>query len=176
MPPDALFTLVLVLLMLVAMAVTRIGPDLIFFVGLTVLLVSGILTPAEALSGFSNPAVMTVGVLFVVVAGLRDTGGIRWIARHLLGRPGSVAAAQLRLMMPVTFLSAFLNNTPVVAMLVPAVSEWAKKLNFAPSKLMIPLSYASIFGGDVYSHWHEHELGRQRPTGSSERGRRLRHV
>ena len=147
MPPDALFTLVLVLLMLVAMAVTRIGPDLIFFAGLTVLLVSGILTPAEALSGFSNPAVLTVGVLFVVVAGLRDTGGIRWIARHLLGRPGSVAAAQLRLMMPVTFLSAFLNNTPVVAMLVPAVSEWAKKLNFAPSKLMIPLSYASIFGG-----------------------------
>ncbi len=147
MPPDALFTLVLVLLMLITLAVTRIGPDLIFFAGLTVLLVSGILTPAEALSGFSNPGVLTVGVLFVVVAGLRDTGGIRWIAQHLLGRPKSVAAAQLRLMMPVTFLSAFLNNTPVVAMMVPAVTEWAKKLNFAPSKLMIPLSYASIFGG-----------------------------
>ena len=144
MSPDALFTLVLVLLMFVAMAVTRIGPDLIFFAGLTVLLVSGILTPAEALSGFSNPAVLTVGVLFVVVAGLRDTGGIRWIAQHLLGRPRSVPAAQLRLMMPVTFLSAFLNNTPVVATLHRTLLREAQLIRKTARPGLIEADFAQL--------------------------------
>ena len=69
----------------------------------------------------------TIAALYVVVAGLRETGGIRWITQHLLGRPHSLVRAQVQLMLPVAGLSAFLNNTPVVAMLIPAIRDWAKK-------------------------------------------------
>ena len=89
----------------------------------------------------------TVAVLYVVVAGLKETGAIAWLGQSLLGRPKSLLAAQLRLMSPVAGMSAFLNNTPVVAMFIPAVSDWAKKNSISPSKLMIPLSYAAIAGG-----------------------------
>ena len=115
--------------------------------GLTLLLVAGVLTPTEALAGFSNQGMITVAALYVVVVGLRETGGIAWLAQRLLGRPRSVVGAQLRVMLPVTVMSAFINNTPVVAMLIPAVGDLAKRHGFAPSKLMIPLSYAAIFGG-----------------------------
>jgi len=125
----------------------RIAPDLIMVGALTVLMVSGVLSPADALSGLSNPGLATVGVLYVVVAGLVDTGGIHAIGTRLLGQPKTVAAAQARLMLPVIGLSAFLNNTPVVAMLVPVVEDWAKRCRIPVSKLMIPLSYAAIFGG-----------------------------
>ncbi|MEX2536008.1 MAG: SLC13 family permease [Trueperaceae bacterium] len=130
-----------------ALTFTRLAPDLAFGAGLTVLLVTGVLDPAEAFSGFSNEGVLTVAVLYAVVAGLRDTGGIHWISRRLLGRPKTLTGAMVRLMAPVTFLSAFLNNTPIVAMLIPAVREWARGNNLSVSKLMIPLSYAAILGG-----------------------------
>jgi di/tricarboxylate transporter len=90
---------------------------------------------------------VTVGVLYIVVTGLKETGGITWLAQSMLGRPTSLANVQLRLTIPVAFLSALLNNTPVVAMLIPAVSEWARRYNIPLSKLMIPLSYAAIAGG-----------------------------
>jgi di/tricarboxylate transporter len=146
-PLDAMFTLGLVAVLLGLLALTRIGPDFVFLGGLVVLLVTGILTPTEALEGFGNPGLVTVGALYVVVTGLRDTGGIQWIGNRLLGRPPTLSLAQLKLMAPVAFMSAFLNNTPVVAMMVPAVSDWARKLGFPASKLMIPLSYAAILGG-----------------------------
>lgn len=148
----AVLTLVLGLLIF-----TRIAPDAVLVGGLTLLLVApvplasgwklGVLTTSEAFAGFSNPGMLTVGVLFVVVAGLRETGGIDWIAQSVLGRPSSLRRAMARILFPVVGLSTFLNNTPVVAMLIPAVNDWAKKLKLAPSKLMIPLSYAAILGG-----------------------------
>ena len=115
--------------------------------GVTLLLVLGILTPKDALSGLAKEGMVTVGVLYIVVTGVRATGGMAWIVRHLLGRPKSVFGAQARVMGPVAGMSAFLNNTPVVAMMIPAISEWAKKMRFPVSRLMIPLSYAAIFGG-----------------------------
>ena len=126
---------------------SKLSADLVFMGGLTLLLVAGVVTPGEALAGFSNQGMITVAALYVVVVGLRETGGIAWLAQYLLGRPRSLLGAQLRVMLPVTVMSAFVNNTPVVAMLIPAVSDLAKRHNFAPSKLMIPLSYAAIFGG-----------------------------
>ncbi|MCB1632933.1 MAG: SLC13 family permease, partial [Pseudomonadales bacterium] len=105
------------------------------------------LSPIDALAGFSNTGMLTVGVLFVVVAGLRETGGIDWIAGKLLGRPKSERGALLRVFMPVWGMSVFLNNTPVVAMMIGAVQDWCKKLRISPSRLMIPLSYAAILGG-----------------------------
>jgi Na+/H+ antiporter NhaD/arsenite permease-like protein len=106
---------------------TRVAPDIVFVGALTLLMVTGVLTPADALAGLSNPGLATVGVLYVVVSGLVDTGGIQALGARLLGRPKSVAGAQSRLMLPVMGLSAFLNNTPVVAMLVPFVEDWAKR-------------------------------------------------
>ena len=143
----AWFTLALVLFLVSLLTFTRVSPDIILSAGLTLLLVFGILTPEQAFSGFANPGVITVGVLYIVVAGLQETGGVHWLSRRLLGKPKSLADAQLRLMTPVTFISAFLNNTPVVAMLIPAVNDWAQRHRLAASKLMIPLSYAAILGG-----------------------------
>jgi di/tricarboxylate transporter len=126
---------------------TRLPVDFVFPGGLTVLFVSGVLGRADALSGFSSSGMITVGVLYVVVAGLQETGALNWITVQVLGHPRSMLRAQIRLMLPVSGLSAFLNNTPVVAMFIPVVNEWARRLKFSPSRLLIPLSYASIFGG-----------------------------
>ena len=129
------------------LALTRISADIVMVGGLTLLLLAGVLSPEQALAGLANEGMVTVGVLYVVVAGMRETGGISWIVHSVLGRPRSLLHAQLRLMAPVAVMSAFLNNTPVVAMFIPAVKDWARRNSLSVSKLMIPLSYASIAGG-----------------------------
>lgn len=147
MTSEAWWTVAVVVATAVALAATRIAPDLLLVGALTGLLVLGVLAPEEALSGLSNPGLATVGVLYVVVSGLVETGAVHAVAQGWLGRPRSERQAQLRLMLPVAGLSAFLNNTPVVAMLVPAVQDWARRNRLSVSKLMIPLSYAAILGG-----------------------------
>src|SRR5690606_704357 len=106
-----------------------------------------IMEPIEALSGFADRSVLVIAGLFVIAAGLQETGAMEMVAHGLLGRPKSLVGAQLRLMTPVTLMSAFMNNTPIVAMYLPIVGDWAKKLNISPSRLYMPLSYAAIFGG-----------------------------
>jgi di/tricarboxylate transporter len=125
----------------------RIAPDALFMGAVAVLLIGGVVTPREAFSGFANEGVLTVAVLYVVAAAIKQTGGVQWVVQNVLGKPGGLWQAQLRLMLPVTLFSAFLNNTPVVAMLIPAVSEWARRHQLPVSKLFIPLSYAAILGG-----------------------------
>ncbi len=144
---EAWLTLAVVALCIGLLASNRYPPDIVMLGGLTILLLSGVLTPAEALAGLSNEGMVTVAVLYVVVSGLQETGGTAWVSQSLLGRPRSVAHAQLRMMAPVAALSAFRNNTPVVAMFIPAVQDWAKRHGIAASKLMLPLSYAAIAGG-----------------------------
>ena len=129
------------------MAFTWISADIIMSAGLTVLLVSGVLLPEEALAGFANQGMLTVAVLYIVVSGLTETGAVGWIVQHILGQPRNTRQAQVRLMTPAAVLSAFLNNTPVVAVFVPAVKVWARRNKLSLSKLLIPLSYASIVGG-----------------------------
>jgi len=126
---------------------TRTAPELVLFGGVIVLLTTGVLSPAEALGGFSNEGLMTVALMYVVAAGIRETGGMDLLVHYLLGRPKNVASAQARLMLPVILMSAFLNNTPVVATFMPAILVWAKNLQISPSKLLLPLSYAAILGG-----------------------------
>ncbi|MEA3638750.1 MAG: SLC13 family permease [Lamprobacter sp.] len=126
---------------------TRIAPDVITSGALTLLLVSGVLTPTEALAGFANPGMLTVAVLYMVVSGLKETGAVGWIGQSLLGRPQDEQDARLRLMLPTAGLSAFLNNTAVVAIFIPAVADWAKRHRLSLSGLLIPLSFASIVGG-----------------------------
>jgi di/tricarboxylate transporter len=141
------FSLGVVLICFAMMAFSRISPDIITTAGLTLLLLAGVLTPTQALAGFANEGMLTVAVLYVVVSGLTETGAVGWIVHHLLGRPRSTRHAQLRLMLPVAGLSAFLNNTPVVAIFIPAVQDWARRHRLTLSRLLIPLSYASIAGG-----------------------------
>ncbi|MGD9602243.1 MAG: SLC13 family permease [Gammaproteobacteria bacterium] len=126
---------------------TRVSTDLVMMAGLSFLLLTGVVTASQALGGFANEGMATVGVLYVVVTGLRETGVMTWVAQALFGRPQSVAAAQVRMMAPVAAISAFMNNTPIVAAALPAVVEWAKKHRIPVSKLLMPLSFATILGG-----------------------------
>lgn len=133
--------------MFLTLLFTNLREDVAFLGVIAVLLLTGVLDTKEALAGFSSSSVVVIGVLYVVVAGLVQTGVLQWIVRYLLGSPKSYAAAITRLMVPVAFLSSFLSNTTVVALFVRIVKIWSKKLNIAPSKLLIPLSYASGLGG-----------------------------
>ncbi len=157
MTAEGIIVLALLVLILALLAFVRGPSDAIFVGGLTALLIIpvpspggwkiGVLSPSDAVAGFSNSGLLTVAFLFVVVAGLQETGAIDWIAEAMLGRPAGLRRAMCRLIFPVAAISAFLNNTPVVAMMIPAVSDWARRLQLQPSKLMIPLSYATILGG-----------------------------
>lgn len=128
-------------------ALSSLAPEVTFLGAVAVLFLSGVVTEEQALSGFGNSGVITVGVLYLVVTGLQQTGGLAWISQEVLGLPKDLNTALVRLMLPVIGLSAFLNNTPVVAMFIPVINDWSRKLQISPSKLMIPLSYAAIFGG-----------------------------
>lgn len=145
--PEALQTLSVIGLCFTLLVFTRYPADAILVGGVGVLLLLGIVTAEEALVGMSNEGMVTVAVLFIVARGLAQTGVVDWISQRLLGRPRTPALAQLRLMLPVAALSSILNNTPVVAMMVPAVTDWAKRNRLSVSQLMIPLSYAAIIGG-----------------------------
>ncbi len=146
---QGIFVIALTVGALGTLVFTRISTHLVMMTVLVLLSASGILAPGEALAGFSNDGLVTVAALFIVAAGIHATGGIDLIINWLLGRPRSVRAAQLRLCAPVILLSGFLNNTPIVATLIPGVNAWGRKLGIASSKLMIPLSYAAILGGTL---------------------------
>ena len=140
-------TIVTVLALFIVLLCTNIREDVVFLGAMAILGLSGILDQKEDLAGFSSDSVVLVGVLFIVVAGLINTGVIDWIMQHFLGTPKSYPAAIVRLMAPVAMLSTILSNTTVVALFVQVVKDWAKKLGTAPSKLLIPLSYAAGMGG-----------------------------
>ena len=141
-------TLLVVAGVIVALAVLKSAPDLILAGGLVLLIVLGVFPETSlALAGFANEGLVTVAVLFVVAEGLRQTGGLGMLGRSLLGRPGNLRLVQARMMLPVSLASAFLNNTPVVAMAMPLVGDWARKHQVAVSRLLLPLSYAAILGG-----------------------------
>lgn len=114
---------------------------------LTLLMASEIITVQEGVAGFANEGLLTVLVLFVVAAGISHTGALDWYMGKMLGRPKNSASAQLRLMIPIAIVSAFLNNTPVVAVMIPIVQRWGKNVGVNPQQLLIPLSFASILGG-----------------------------
>ena len=144
---NAWITIVTVLSMFTVLLFTKLRADLVFLGAIGILYVTGVLDAKEAFSGFSSTSVIVIGVLFVVVAGLTYTGVLQWIVKHLLGQPKTYTKSVIRLMLPVAGLSSFLSNTTVVALFVSIVKIWSKKLNISPSKLLIPLSYASGMGG-----------------------------
>lgn len=125
----------------------RFTPDKVLLGAIGVLIASGVLDPLEAMAGFWNPGVLTVAVLFVLVAALKSTGAIRGVGDWVLGRPRGEFMAQLRLVGIASPLSAFINNTPIVAVLTSAIEHWSRRSGIAPSKLLLPMNYATILGG-----------------------------
>jgi di/tricarboxylate transporter len=140
------YTLAVVLLALAAMVRQIAAPDLVLMAALFSLAVVGILSPSETFAGFSNPAVASIGALFIVSAALRETGALDLSIGRFLARARGLIPGATRITLPVATLSAFLNNAPIVAMMTPSVIDWAKRNGISPSRLLIPLSYASILG------------------------------
>lgn len=149
MPFEGILSVAVVAGVIAALITNRVAVETAMLAGLVALVLLRVVDPAAALSGFAHPAVITIAALFVVAAGLRETGATVAAAPLLLGRPKTIASAQFRLMAPVAVLSAFINNTPVVAMYLPLVRDWANRIRVSPSKLLIPLSFASILGGQL---------------------------
>ncbi len=148
MTATAIYVLVVVVVALVLWVLETLPVDLVSMLAVLALVVGGVISPDEALRGFGNSALITVACMFVLSAGLIQTGALDFVTGLMLniGR-GSKARSIGALLLTVTFLSAFMNNTPVAVIFLPIVLSVANKLEVAPSRLLIPLSYATIMGG-----------------------------
>ena len=139
---QAWLTLGVILAVLAVLVSNRVSPDVTLVGGVTVLLLAGVLDTERAFAGMSNEGMLTVAALYVVVAGLQETGAVSWIGQTFLGRPASLLGAQLRLLFPVTTLSAVMNNTPRVAMMIPAISDWSRQAGIAAAQASAKASSA----------------------------------
>ena len=145
---EIVLVFVLLLALLASFAWERIPAELTALAGLALLLATGIITTEDALATFANPGPITVGAMFVISAALERSGAIQAIAHGLQRMHGlRMRVALPALILGVAAISAFINNTPVVVVFLPVVLSLAKQLNAPASKLLIPLSFASIFGG-----------------------------
>ena len=140
--------LIMLVFMLAALIADKMRPGLILFSVLVVFLCVGIITPKEMLEGFSNKGMITVALLFLVSEGVRQSGALaRFIKKILPQKKVSVFKAQLSMLPSIAFISAFLNNTPVVVIFAPIIKRWAKAVHLPSTKFLIPLSYVTILGG-----------------------------
>lgn len=147
MSADAIITLIILLGFLITAISGRLAVDFALAAAMTALLVFGVLTPVEAFQGFANPAIYIIACFYIVSAALKESGALHWWIGKWLGSNGSPPKAIPRVMAPVAFISSIISNTPVVAIFIPLLQDWAKRHNLSVSKLLIPLSYASILGG-----------------------------
>lgn len=144
----ALFVTIVLVLLLLALIKEVLRPGIVLFSGAVIFLCVGILSPKEVIAGFSNKGMITVALLFLISEGVRRSGLLEQLIERLLPRNGgTVRKVQMRMMPIVSFISAFLNNTPVVVIFAPMVKRWAEQHKLAATKLLIPLSFATIFGG-----------------------------
>ena len=146
---QVVYTCIVLVVMFGALITDKFGADSIMLTALTAFLAAEVITLQEGLEGFANQGLLTVLVLFVVAQGISKTGALDWYMGKLLGQqPGpSAASAQLRLMVPVAVVSAFLNNTPLVVVMIPIVLRWARQIRVSVQQLLVPLSFASLLGG-----------------------------
>jgi di/tricarboxylate transporter len=142
------YTLFLLILMTVFLVKEWFEPELVLAATLLLLVVGKVVTVREAFSGFSNEGLLSIALLFILAGALYNTGALNQLGQVILGKPGGSLRGKLaRLMIPVSISSAFVNNTPIVAVLLPVVRGWTEKYGYSPSKFLIPLSYAAILGG-----------------------------
>jgi di/tricarboxylate transporter len=148
MSNQGIFVLIMLGVMFVLLAKGKLKPGIILFSILTVFMVFGIITIDESLAGFSNKGMLTVFILFFVSEGVRQTGAMNRLIGVLLPKKrGWMPVLLFKMMLPVSLLSSFLNNTPVVIIFAPMIKKWAEKLRLPASKFLIPLSFATILGG-----------------------------
>lgn len=145
---EIVFVLLTLIGMLAALIWDKMRPGMVLLTVVVLFLCAGILTPKEMLEGFSNKGMITVGLLFLVSEGIRQSGALGHIIKKLLpNEKTTVFKAQLRMLPPIAFISAFLNNTPVVVIFAPIIKRWAESVNLPATKFLIPLSYVTILGG-----------------------------
>ncbi|MGI9603071.1 MAG: SLC13 family permease [Acidimicrobiales bacterium] len=149
MSSDAWITLGVIVVMIAGLVSGRLSPPVGVLGATGGLYLVGVIEADQAFSGFSNIAPITVAGLYVLAEGISKTGALRPVLRHTLGPAGGTRAAVARLIAPSAGASAFVANTPVVAMLVPEVTRWSDREGRSASKYLIPLSYASILGGTL---------------------------
>ena len=144
-----IYTSIILFFMTFALMKEVFKAEIVILSTLLLLVFGEIITIDEALAGFSNKGMLTVAFLFIVSASLQSSDFLDRIFSRLLGAGNGKAGFKcyFRLMFPIAFFSAFLNNTPIVATLIPVVKNWARRTNIPSSKFLMPLSYAAIFGG-----------------------------
>lgn len=144
-----LFVILVLAIAIIALIRDRMRPGLILLSAAVVFMCAGILSPKELLEGFANKGMITVAMLFLVSEGVRRSGLLEALLHRLLprGRKAGVRSAQSRMLPAIAFISAFLNNTPVVVIFAPMIKRWAEQHGISATKLLIPLSYATILGG-----------------------------
>ena len=147
----AWITVAVLIIVIVLLAKDVTDPDVVLLGGVVVLMTIKIITPSQGLEGFSDATVFSVAILLAIAKGIEKTGALDLLTTRVLRKPKSVFWAQLQLLPVVGLLSGILNNTPVVAMSIPVVLQWSRRSNnvVPASKLLIPLSYASILGGTL---------------------------
>lgn len=141
-------TLLILLIAIILFATEWIRMDLVSLMVLLAVALTGLVTPEEAFSGFSNPAVITVAAMFVLGAGISYTGAISTLGEHLIRMTGHNQTLMIAaIMVTVAFFSAFINNIGATAILMPVIITMARKTKIPPSKLLIPLAFGSLLGG-----------------------------
>ncbi len=146
MEAHAWLTLAAVAAAVVVMALEWVEPAIALGILLGVLVLGGAVSPAEALAGFASPSVAAVGCLLVLSSSLEHSDWIRWTVARLLGSDGG-RSSLLRVLLSAAGLSAFMANTAIVAVYAPALRNWARAHGRAPSKFLMPLSFACVLGG-----------------------------
>ena len=142
-------TIAVVTGMVVLLVRDSIAPAMAVFGANVALLIIGVIDVPSAFAGFANPAPMTVAALFVVARAVEKTGALQPLINATLGNGGSSRNMLGRLLVPTAGASAFLNNTPIVAMLTPQVTNWAARRGISPSRFLMPISFATILGGTI---------------------------
>ncbi len=145
----AWYTLAVTLLCLLCLVRDWIAPSYAIIAAAIALLLGGVLTPEETFAGFGNPAPITVAALYVLARAAEKTGVLQPLISVLLGRTTTGRRAMARLFIPSAAASAFLNNTPIVAMLIPQVTRWCERTRESVARYLMPLSFAVVLGGVV---------------------------
>ncbi|HEU4916540.1 MAG TPA: SLC13 family permease [Acidimicrobiia bacterium] len=147
MTPEAWLTAAVVIAILAGLVLDVASPSVLVFTGVVVLLFAGVIDSSQALAGFSNPAPFTVAALFVLARAVAKTGAIRPYTQGLLGETGHTRRPMLRMLVPTITLSGMMNNIPMVAMMIPEVTSWARRRGSDVAKFLLPLAYGASLGG-----------------------------
>jgi len=145
-----ILTVVVIVAVMAALVLEKVEPDVGMVIATIALVLTGVLEPKEAFAGFANAALLTVAALLVVAAGVQRAGVLEWIGQKLTGDgPIGERALLARVLAPVAALSAFMNNTPLVAVLIPLTKQWSRQKGVPTSKMLLPINFAAMVGGTL---------------------------